>query len=99
MEKDPPPVVKDESKRTKIFDWEVPAKAGDTPVKLAGTLTWVPTAASSDSGLSGGAIAAIIAGAIVLLAIVALLLQRRRRGAEDEGGPGADHERPVKEAW
>jgi hypothetical protein len=99
MEKDPPPVVKDLSKRTKIFDWQVPAKAGTSPVTLAGTLTWVPTAASSDGGLSGGAIAAIVAGVLALLVLGGLLLQRRRRQAEDEAGPGAEHERPVKEAW
>jgi hypothetical protein len=99
MEKDPPPVVRDESKRTKIFDWQVPARAGDTPVTVAGTLTWIPTAASSDSGLSGGAIAAIIAGAIVLLGLAALLLQRRRGGPDDDDGSGAKQEQPAKEAW
>jgi hypothetical protein len=99
MEKDPPPVVKDESKRTKIFDWRVPAKAGNTPVTFAGTLTWVPTASSSDSGLSGGAIAAIIAGAIVLLGLAAWFLLRRRTGTGDGDGPGMESKEPVKEAW
>jgi hypothetical protein len=99
MEKDPPPVVKDESKRTKIFDWQVPAKAGATPVTLVGTLTWVPAAASSDSGLSGGAIAAIVAGVILLAGLAGWLVQRRRRQAGEQGGPGGEREPPAKEAW
>jgi hypothetical protein len=94
MEKEPPPVVKDESKRTTIFQWKVPAKVGATPVTLAGTLSWVPTASSSDSGLSAGAIAAIVAGVLVLLAALALLLRRRRKG--DDAAP---HTEKVEEAW
>jgi hypothetical protein len=99
MEKDPPPVVKDESKRTKIFDWQVPVKAGTTPVTLAGTLSWVPTAASSSGGLSGGAVAAIVAGVIVLLALIALLLRGRRRAAAEAAGGGPPSDEPQKEAW
>jgi hypothetical protein len=98
MEKDPPPVVRDESKRTKIFDWQVPVKAGTTPVTLAGTLSWVPTAASSSGGLSGGAVAAIVAGAIVVLALLWLFLRGRRRDAEADEAAAASHE-PQKEAW
>jgi hypothetical protein len=99
MEQKPPPVVKDESKRTKIFDWKVPAKVGATPVTMAGTLLWVPVA-SEESGLSGGAIAAIVAGALVLLALTALLI-RRRRDPEVADGPGAEtpREKAGKEAW
>jgi hypothetical protein len=96
MEKRPPPVVKDKAKRTKIFDWKVPAKVGGTPVTMSGTLLWVP-ASSGSSGLSGGAIAAIVAGVLVLLALTALLLRRRHRPEV------ADGERPMeksgKEAW
>jgi hypothetical protein len=95
MEKNPPPIVKDKSKPTKIFDWRVPAKVAGTPVTLAGTLSWVPVSSSSSGGLSGGAIAAIVAGALVLLAAVVLLLRRRR-------GPVAATPRGEKareEAW
>jgi LPXTG-motif cell wall-anchored protein len=94
MEKEPPPVVKDESKRTTIFQWKVPAKVGATPVTLAGTLFWVPAGSSSSSGLSAGAIAAIVAGALVLLAALALLLRRRRK--EDGADPHAEN---VGDAW
>jgi hypothetical protein len=96
MEKEPPPTVKDRSKRTKIFDWKVPAKVAGTPVTLAGTLSWVPASSSSSGGLSGGAIAAIVAAALVLLAAVALLLRRRRRGAV---GATPRSEKTGEEAW
>jgi hypothetical protein len=99
MEKDPPPVVKDESKRTKIFDWQVPAKAGSTPVTLAGTLTWVPDATSSGGGISGGAIAAIVAAALVLLALTGLLLRRRRQPQAEAAGAAPKRDEPTKEAW
>jgi hypothetical protein len=93
MEKQPPPVVKDEGKRTKIFDWKVPVEVGGTSATLTGTLTWVPTAASS-SGVSAGAIVAIVAGALVLLALLAYLVRRRRGRASGE--PSAEK---AKEAW
>jgi hypothetical protein len=94
MEKQPPPIVKDESKRTKIFDWKVPAKVGATPVTLAGTLSWVP-ASSSSSGLSTGGILALVAGALAVLAMAAILLRRRRGSAP--GPPRGD--KAPKEAW
>jgi hypothetical protein len=94
MEKEPPPVVRDESKRTTIFQWKVPAAVGGTPVTLAGTLSWVPTASSSSSGLSGAAIAAIVAGALVLLAALALVLRRRRRPAT-----ATPRRKEAEEAW
>jgi hypothetical protein len=96
MEKNPPPVVRDQSKRTKIFDWKVPAKVGGLPVTLSGTLLWVPAASGSSSGISGGAIAAIVAGAIALLA-AGLLLLRRRRSAPAVG-PGRE-KKATEEAW
>ena len=94
MENEPPPVVKDESKRTEIFQWKVPARVGGTPVTFAGTLSWVPTASSSDSGLSAGAIAAIVAGALLLVAAAVLVLRRRRGRAE----PRPRREK-AEEAW
>jgi hypothetical protein len=96
MEKQPPPVVKDKDKRTKVFDWKVPVSVGDQPVTVVGTLSWVPTTSSSSSGVPGGAIAAIVAGVLVLLAFAALLLRRRSRPATAEAGP---REKPGKEAW
>jgi hypothetical protein len=94
MEKDPPSVVTDESKRTKIFDWKVPVKVASRPVTLAGTLSWVPTTSSSSGGISGGAIAALVGGALVLLAGVALFVRRRRPVSASSRG-----EKAEKEAW
>jgi hypothetical protein len=94
MEKNPPPVVRDESKRTKIFDWKVPAKVAGTPVTLAGTLSWVPASSGSSSGISGGAIAAIVAGALALLAAIALVVRRRRPMAARPR-----REKAADEAW
>jgi hypothetical protein len=94
MEKQPPPVVKDRSKRTKVFDWKVPGRVGSTAVTVAGTLSWIPTASSS-SGISGGAIAAIVAGVLVLLAVATLLVRRRRRPA----AAATPREKAAEEAW
>jgi hypothetical protein len=94
MDKQPPPVVKDRSKETKIFDWKVPARVGSTPVTIAGTLSWVPAGASS-GGLSAGAIVAIVAGALLLLGGLVVLLRRRRHPAP----AGVREDEPAKEAW
>jgi hypothetical protein len=95
MEKQPPPVVKDRSKQTKIFDWKVPATVGATTVTIAGTLTWVPAGSSSSSGLGAGAIIAIVAGVLLLIAVVLLLLRRRSRPAAAR----PQEERSAEEAW
>ena len=94
MEKQPPPAVKDRSKRTRIFDWKVPARVGSTPVTIAGTLSWVP--AASSSGLSGAAIVAIVAGALAVLALAAVALRRRRPRPTPAG---RREEEPAEEAW
>jgi hypothetical protein len=94
MEKNPPANVTDKSKRTKIFDWKVPAKVGGTPVTLAGTLSWVPATSDSSGGLSGAAIGGIAAGALVLLAAVVLVLRRRRPLTTSQRS-----EKAAEEAW
>jgi hypothetical protein len=94
MERQPPPVVRDKRKRTKIFEWKVPAKVGATPVLVAGTLSWVPVS-SSDSGLSTAAIIAIVAAVLALLGLTLVLLRRRGRPAT----AGPRQEEPAKEAW
>lgn len=95
MEKNPPPIVKDTSKRTKIFDWKVPAKVGGTPVTFAGALSWVPTASGSSGGLSGGAIGGIAAGVLALLVAAAIVLRRRRRPV----ATSPRREKAAEEAW
>jgi hypothetical protein len=91
MERTIPPQVKDKSKRTKIFDWNVSLTVGGRPVQALGTLTWVPDSSSGGSAWLAVAIAA--AAAIALLAL-ALLLRRRGRAATRPR-----REKATKEAW
>jgi hypothetical protein len=103
MERGTPPQVKDESVRTKIFDWRVPMTVGSAPVAAVGTLEWVP---ADSSGSSTGLIVALSAAAILVLAALAFLLTRRRRArpamaagaASPEPAERARHE-PADEAW
>ncbi|HEY7953149.1 MAG TPA: hypothetical protein VID70_09175, partial [Solirubrobacteraceae bacterium] len=83
----PPATVKDKSKRTKIFNWQVPLRVGSQPAALDGQLFWVPEEGTKTP------IGAIVAMAlIVLLGVALVLVVRRRRRAEAPEGPG-------KEAW
>lgn len=83
-----PPQVKDESKRTKVFDYEIPLRIDDKKGAIDGTLFWVGPADTSKTPF-------LIAGiAIVVLGGAAALVARRRRRGEDE-----DDEHPAKEAW
>ena len=71
-----PPQVKDEDKRTKVFDWRVPIRAGSQTAALTGVLYWQPAAAS------GVPTAAIVALAVlVIVTLVLFLVARRRRAA------------------
>ncbi|MEA2366532.1 MAG: hypothetical protein QOI32_2044 [Thermoleophilaceae bacterium] len=84
MSKTPPePVRRDESRRTKIFDWKLPIAVQGRPGTIQGTLTWL----GKDSG--GFPTAALIALAVVALAgpLLLRLAQRRRRtsaGGEED---------------
>lgn len=83
-----PPQVKDESKRTKVFDYEIPLRIDGRKGAIEGTLFWVgPTDTSKTPFLIAGIAIVVLGGAAVLIA-------RRRRQGEDE-----DYERPAKEAW
>lgn len=98
MERGTPPQVKDESVRTKIFDWRVPMTVGSAPVAAVGTLEWVP---ADSSGSSTGLIVALAAAAILMLAALAFLLTRRRRprpAVAAGAAPGERSERPRREA-
>ena len=99
MERGTPPQVKDESVRTKIFDWRVPMTVGSTQVAAIGTLEWVP---QDDSGSSTGLFVALGAAAILALAAIALLVTRRRRPRPAAAGGVAPERSPrkeVDEAW
>lgn len=69
-----PPQVKDEDKRTKVFDWRVPIEVGSERAAVTGTLFWTP---SSGGGIPGGAIVALVV--LVLLTVGLFLLTRRAR--------------------
>jgi hypothetical protein len=92
MEKGTPPQVKDEDKRTKIFDWSVPLTVGGDSGEVLGTLEWVPASSSDASPLlfvGLGALALLIGGGAVLL------IRRRRAGRPTPAGG----QKPVEEAW
>jgi len=83
-----PPQVKDESKRTKVFDYEIPLRIDREKGAIDGTLFWVgPTDTAKTPFLIAGV-------AIVLLGGAAALIARRRRDSQD-----GDGDRPAKEAW
>ena len=91
MNEGTPQQVEDETRRTKVFDWEVPIAVGGRPAAVRGTLWWV--------GRGGGPPVAAFVGLGVLLvasAVLVVVVRRRRRRAEDE--PGAEPA-PVAEAW
>jgi hypothetical protein len=75
MAKTLPPQVKDQNRRTHIFDWRVPISIGGRPGAITGSLTWVPLD-------TGGSVpmAAIwgFAALLILLSIVAVVVRRRR---------------------
>jgi len=83
----PPAKVKDKSRRTKIFDWQVPLRVGAQPGAVDGQLFWVP---EQGTKTPIGAIVAL--AAIVLLGLALVFVVRRRRRMGGSGGP-------VKEAW
>jgi hypothetical protein len=69
-----PPQVKDEDKRTKVFDWRVPIVVGTQPAAITGGLFWEP---SSGGGIPALAIVAL--GVLVLMTAVLFVLSRRAR--------------------
>jgi hypothetical protein len=94
----PPAKVKNTSRRTLIFDWQVPIMVGTTKGAIAGQLFWTPES-------SRAPLAVIILGVVIVvggLLFVAFVQRRRARAAiADDGGevrPDADGAAPG-EAW
>ena len=97
-----PPEVKNQAKRTKIFNWQVPIAVGSQPTMVNGELFWVP-----ESGTSAPTGAIIALAAIAMLGVLFVLFVRKRRagaqsppgGGTDSGGGEQESDRPVREAW
>ena len=85
MGKKLPPQVKDEDKRTKVFDWKVAISVGGRAGSIRGDLFWVPDA-GGDAPLGAGlALAAVALGGAALVVVV----RRRRRRSAGAGGEEA----------
>lgn len=91
-----PPQVKDKSKRTWIFDWEVPIAIGAQRGAIHGELYWVPENSKAPT-------AAIIAlAAITVLALAFVIFARRRRArlsSPAAGVEGADGQSGREQPW
>lgn len=91
-----PPQVKDASRKTKIFDYEIPLRIDGRRGAIHGTLFWVGSPAASKLPI-------VIASVVILLGAAALVLTTRRRRRGDEGGDGGapddSREEPAAEAW
>ena len=83
MGKGRPPQVKDPDARQKVFDWEVPLRAGGTPAAITGTLFWTPQADGASTGIY------VVGGVLILLMLAGVVLVRRRRASAGEGGTEA----------
>ena len=63
MAKGTPPQVKDESKRTKVFDYEIPLRIDGRKGAIDGTLFWVgPADTSKTPFLIVGALVIVLGG-------------------------------------
>jgi hypothetical protein len=100
MARDTPPIVKDRSQRTKIFDYTIPIRIGAQEGAILGTLWWAPPKGG------GAPLGAIVAFAVLVLAgAVAVLVTRRRRSTGGDRGDGDGEAggdaggREAAEAW
>jgi hypothetical protein len=92
-----PPEVKDKSRLTLIFDWQVPIEVGTRKGAISGQLYWTPES-------SKVSIAVILLGVAIVVAGGLFVLFVRRRRARTPGGPvggrsAAGSGDPPREAW
>jgi hypothetical protein len=78
------PQVRDQSVRTKVFDYAVPIAVGGERAAITGTLWWVGP--QDDSSFPVAAVISLVV--LVLLAGGAVVLVRRRRAGGDGGDGG-----------
>jgi hypothetical protein len=95
-----PTQVTDKSRKTKIFDYEIPLTVDGKDTTINGTLWWVGSAGTSKLPFAIAAIVIVLGGGALVLWL------RRRRDRDDgggtEGGSGGEQPRPnelVGEAW
>jgi hypothetical protein len=92
-----PSQVKDQHKKTKIFNYSIPLSVNGKQAKLTGTLFWRGT----PGGFPVGAIVALIA--VVLGAVAFVIVVRRRRrstpAAKPSSGLGPRRDTHDAEAW
>ena len=87
-----PPQVKDQSKKTKVFNYEIPIRVDGKKGAIDGTLFWVgPANTPKTPFIIAGVVFVLVGGAFVLI-----VRRRRRRG--DGDGPSPSQE-PATEAW
>ena len=92
-----PPEVKNKSKRTLIFNWQVPIQVGTAKGTVNGNLFWTPEN-------SKASIAVIVLGVVIVVLglLFVIFVQRRRARAGAPGGEGLSPGGPGRspgEAW
>jgi hypothetical protein len=88
-----PPEVKDQSRRTLVFNWNVPIEVGTTHGAILGSLYWTPENSSAS-------VAVIVIGAVIVLAGLGFVLYVRRRRARAGRPPRAGGQGPEpQESW
>ncbi len=84
-----PRQVTDQSRKTKILDYEIPLRIDGRKGAIDGTLYWV-------GGPDPSKLPFIVGGVVILLGGGALVLFLRRRQGRGDGDAGGE---PAKEAW
>jgi hypothetical protein len=88
-----PPQVTDTSKKTEVFDYEIPISVDGRKGAIDGTLFWVGEANTSKLPF-------IIVGALIVFGGGAGVLYIRRRRDGDAGrGQASEEKSASKEAW
>ncbi|HEY3960610.1 MAG TPA: hypothetical protein VGL68_08880 [Solirubrobacteraceae bacterium] len=92
-----PPEVKDKSKLTLIFDWQVPIEVGTRKGTISGDLYWTPASSKASVGII------LLGVAIALAGLLFVLFVRRRRdrtpGRTGAGASPVGPGDPPREAW
>jgi LPXTG-motif cell wall-anchored protein len=79
-----PPQVKNKSKRTLVFNWQVPIRVGTQTGAVAGQLFWTPESSHASSAVIVLGVAIVLLGA----AFVVFVRRRRSRAGMRPGSPG-----------